>query len=98
MVKAACSWSVDVSACAATQGRRRAALMNGGISIRAPHAPAGAACAAGGGAGAGGVARARIPSLGRAIAWAPVPPSHDREMATLTGHWPLRSYLELGAY
>jgi anti-sigma regulatory factor (Ser/Thr protein kinase) len=65
--------------------------MSGGTGVNASIAPAGAARAAGGGAGA------RSGMTGRGRATAPVPPFHGREMS-MARTWPLRSFLELGAY
>jgi len=69
--------------------------MSGGMNVTALFVPAGAARAAGGGAGTGsavtagasGVANVRVPVL--------PPYSQDTSMAR---EWPLRSFLELGAY
>ena len=68
--------------------------MSGGMSVNTPLVPAGVARAAGGGAGAEKVA-AR--SSGRTRVRVPVPPSQDQD-TLMARAWPLRSFLELGAY
>jgi len=69
--------------------------MTGGMGFYAPAASAGVACAAGGGAGAGRVVMARSPGVTRARA--PVPPPRGRGLRRAVT-WPLRTYLELGAF
>ncbi len=69
--------------------------MNGGMSIYASAAPVAAARAAGGGAGAGRAVMARSPGVTRARV--PVPPPRDQGMR-MAATWPLRTYLELGAF
>ena len=69
-------------------------LMGGGTGVYALVRPVGVACAAGSGTGAKGVATAHL--SGGAKAGVPVPP-HNQEINIAT-RWPLRSFLELGAY
>jgi hypothetical protein len=69
--------------------------MSGGMGFYASAAPAAAARAAGGGAGAG---RAVMPrSSGVTRARVPVPPPRDQGLRTAVT-WPLRTFLELGAF
>ena len=65
------------------------------MGFYAPAAPAGVARAAGGGAGAGRVVMAH--SSGVTRAWVPVPPPRDQGLR-MAGTWPLRTYLEFGAF
>jgi anti-sigma regulatory factor (Ser/Thr protein kinase) len=67
--------------------------VTGGMGYYASAVPAGAACTAGGGAGARRAVMARSPGVARV----PVPSLRDQGRR-LAGTWPLRSYLELGAY
>src|SRR5260370_14466272 len=69
--------------------------MSGSISVSTPRAPARAVCAAGGGVGTGCAMVS-----GRTNALVPVPRSHGQEtsITTMAHEWPLRSFLELGAY
>src|SRR5215471_11949075 len=69
--------------------------MSGGMSVTALFARTGAARAAGGGAGTGRVVMAGIPGVAAARVSALPPYSQDTNMAR---GWPLRSFLELGAY
>jgi anti-sigma regulatory factor (Ser/Thr protein kinase) len=69
--------------------------MSGGMGFYASAAPAAAARAAGGGAGAG---RAVMPrSSGVTRARVPVPPPRDQGLR-MAVTWPLRTFLELGAF
>jgi anti-sigma regulatory factor (Ser/Thr protein kinase) len=69
--------------------------VSGGTSVYSPLAPAGAARAAGGGAGTGREVIARRPGVTKSRV--PVPPSHYQG-TRMAREWPLRSFLEFGAY
>jgi anti-sigma regulatory factor (Ser/Thr protein kinase) len=84
-------------------GPRRAVAMMASISGTAcpSRLPAGTGRARRGRAGAGTVDRAAAPaatsSPRQSIAPVPVPPSSWSQGQPMPGHWPLRSFLELGA-
>ena len=67
--------------------------MSGGMGCYASAAPVAAAHAAGGGFGAGRTVMARSPGVTRV----PVPPPRDQGLR-MAATWPLRTYLELGAF
>ena len=69
--------------------------MAGGASVFPPVAMSRTARAAGGGAGTGYEVRARRPGI--TTIRVPVPPPHSRD-TRMAREWPLRSFLELGAY
>jgi anti-sigma regulatory factor (Ser/Thr protein kinase) len=71
-------------------------LMSGGMSVTAPFSPSGVARAAGGGAGPESAAAG---SGGSVPVRVPVPPSQrEGQDIPMARAWPLRSFLELGAY
>lgn len=71
-------------------------LMSGGMSVTALFSPSGAARAAGGGAGPESAAARTGGSVPVRV---PAPPSQRQgKDATMGCAWPLRSFLELGAY